>query len=69
MLAQHLKHVPPGPEGRPDDSPVVKSFYKINPARSTVYENDLYTMREELQKIPKSTKAHARGGVWRRFRS
>jgi len=62
MLAKYLKDVPPGPEWRPDDFPIVKSFYKVDPARSTVYENDLYKMREELQEIAKSIKAHAREG-------
>lgn len=46
------------PAGRLDDLPVVKSFYREDPARSTVFESDLYKMREEVEKIDRTIKSY-----------
>lgn len=62
MVVRHLEGKPPGPELRADDLPIVKSFYRVDPARSTVYESDLYKLREEAQQIAKTLKAHAAAG-------
>lgn len=48
---------PATPAWRADDIPVVKSFYAVDPARATVYESDLYAMREEVEKVYKSIQA------------
>lgn len=62
MLVHELEGKPPGPTLRADDLPLVKSFYRVDPARSTMFESDLYNMREEVQKIAKTVKAYAREG-------
>lgn len=62
MLVHQLEGKPPGPSLRADDLPLVKSFYRVDPARATVFESDLYNMREELQKIAKTVQAHAKEG-------
>lgn len=62
MVVRELEGKPPGPALRADDLPVVKSFYRVDPARSTVFESDLYKLREEAQQIAKTLKAHAKSG-------
>lgn len=53
---------PAGPSWRADDLPVVKSFYRVDPARSTVYESDLFNMRNELDQLYRSVNALQREG-------
>jgi hypothetical protein len=53
---------PPGPTLRADDLPMVKSFYRVDPARATVYESDLYKLREVAEEAAKTLKAHAKEG-------
>jgi len=62
MLVRKIEGKPPGPALRVDDLPVVKSFYRLDPARATVFESDLYKMREEVEEIFKSIKAAEREG-------
>lgn len=62
MVVRELEGKPPGPTLRADDLPVVKSFYRVDPARSTVYESDLYKLREEAAAVAKTLRAHAREG-------
>lgn len=62
MVVRNLEGKPPGPELRADDLPVVKSFYRVDPARSTMFESDLYKLREEAQQVAKTLKAHAKAG-------
>jgi septal ring factor EnvC (AmiA/AmiB activator) len=60
MLVRQLEGKPPGPSLRADDLPVVKAFYRVDPARATVFESDLYKMRAEVDAIAKSIKASAK---------
>jgi hypothetical protein len=62
MVVRELEGKPPGPTLRADDLPVVKSFYRVDPARATVYESDLYKLREQAQQVAKTLKAHAKAG-------
>lgn len=62
MVVRELEGKPPGPTLRADDLPVVKSFYRVDPARSTVFESDLYKLREEAQQVAKTLRAHAKAG-------
>mgnify|MGYP000090007673 CR=1 FL=1 len=54
MAIRKLENKPPGPSLRVDDLPVVRSFYRMDPARATVYESDLYKLRDDVDKIYKS---------------
>jgi hypothetical protein len=51
MVVRQAQDKPARPTLRADDLPVVKSFYRVDPARSTVYESDFYKMREEATKL------------------
>lgn len=42
---------PARPAMRVDDLPVVRRFYQVDPARATVFESDIYEMRQEIEKI------------------
>lgn len=48
---------PPQPASRLDELPIIKSFYEQSPARGTVYESDLYALREEVSQVYRSIKA------------
>jgi len=51
------KQAPPRPETRLDQVPLIGSFYRQEPAFSTVYETDLYKMRAEVEQVYKSVRA------------
>lgn len=51
---------PDRPAMRADDLPIVRAFYSVDPARSTVFENDVYKMRQEADAIIKEMNAKAR---------
>lgn len=57
MVVRKLDGKPQGPSLRADDVPLVKAFYRVDPARSTVYESDLYLMRQEVEKVYRSVTA------------
>lgn len=62
MAVRAAQGAPTGPALRLDDIPVVKTFYRMDPARSTVFESDLYKMREEIEKIHRSVTTLQKSG-------
>jgi hypothetical protein len=62
LLVRQMEDRPATPAWRADDIPGIKAFYRVEPARSTVYESDLYELRTEIEKVYKSAKAHEREG-------
>lgn len=54
MLVRQLEGQPPRPSLRADDIPVVRAFYRVDPARATVFESDLYKMRREVDELYRS---------------
>lgn len=58
MLVRKLEDQPARPELRLDDMPVVKSFYREHPARATIFESELYKMRDEVTKIANTIRAY-----------
>jgi Large polyvalent protein associated domain 38 len=51
LAVREATDAPPRPALRADDLPVVKAFYRADPARGTVFESDLYALRDEANKI------------------
>jgi hypothetical protein len=62
LAVRSMSDAPPSAALRADDLPVVKSFYRLDPARGTVYESDLYNMREEVDTIYRSVNALRKEG-------
>lgn len=62
LVVKQLSGAPRGPAMRLDDVPVVKAFYREDPARGTVFESDLYKMREEAEKVYRSINAARKDG-------
>jgi hypothetical protein len=62
IAVRAMTDAPPQPEMRADDIPVVKAFYRVNPARGTVWESDLYDMRAAVEEIHRGVKALEREG-------
>lgn len=62
MVARKLDGAPAQPALRLDQLPIVKSFYREDPAQSTVYESDLYQLRQQLDQTYNSVKAMGREG-------
>lgn len=58
MLVRKLEGQATRPELRLDDLPVLKSFYREDPARATIYESELYKMRDEVTKISNTIRAY-----------
>ena len=57
MAVSKLRGDPVKPATRLDQLPIIGSFYRQEPATSTVYETDLYKMRTEVEQIYKSVRA------------
>jgi hypothetical protein len=53
---------PPAPARRLDDLPMVREFYRMDPARATVYEQDLYALRTEVDEIYATVRDKAKKG-------
>jgi hypothetical protein len=62
MAVRQIIGAPDQPAMRADDIPVVKAFYRIDPARSTVWESDFYTMREAVDQVYRDVEALKREG-------
>ena len=62
MAIDAMKGAPPKPQMRLDEYPLVRVFYRQEPARATVYESDLYEMREKASEIYKSVMAQGKAG-------
>ncbi len=69
MVVRELQDAPVQPAPRLDDLPIVKAFVREAPARSTVYENDLYTVREHIEQVYRSASALAREGKTKEARA
>ena len=48
---------PPQPAKRLDEYPLIRAFYRQSPAASTVFENDLYNLRTQIEETYKSVRA------------
>ena len=55
-------NAPPQPATRLDELPVIRRFYRQEPAVATVFESDLYNLRTEVDKVYQSVKALRREG-------
>lgn len=62
MAVRALEGYPPQPAPRVDDLPVVRAFVRADPARSTVFESDLYKIREHVDAVYRSVKALEKEG-------
>lgn len=62
MLVRELEGKPAGPTMRWDDVPLVRTFYREDPARATQFESDLYSLRDQVGKIARTLKAYQRDG-------
>ncbi len=52
----------PAPARRLDDLPMVREFYRIDPPRATVFEQDLYALRTEVDEIFSTVQDKAKKG-------
>lgn len=57
-----MDNKPPAPARRLDDLPLVREFYRMDPARATVYEQDLYALRTEVEEIYATVRDKAKKG-------
>ncbi|MFG5410367.1 LPD38 domain-containing protein [Piscinibacter sakaiensis] len=62
LLVRQLEGKPPGPALRADDIPVVRAFYRVDPARATVFESDLYKVRQDVEQVFREINALKREG-------
>ena len=62
MAVRQLGDYPDRPALRLDDLPVVRAFYREDPARATVFEADLYRVREQVDQVYRSVLDAARKG-------
>ena len=53
----------PRPEMRMDDYPVIKAFYREDPARSTVFESDYWKVRKEIEAVHRSINQLKKDGL------
>jgi hypothetical protein len=63
-LAVHwATDAPTKPDYRPDQLPVIKSFYRgSEPARTTRYKTEMYEMLRELEQINRTIRSYAKQG-------
>lgn len=52
----------PAPARRLDDLPLVRDFYRMEPPRATVFEQDLYALRTEVEEIYQTVRDKAKKG-------
>lgn len=52
----------PAPARRLDDLPMVREFYRMDPPRGTVFEQDLYALRAEVEEIYATVQDKAKKG-------
>lgn len=62
LASRALMDMPPRPSMRIDDMPVVRSFLRAEPARSTKYLTEFYDLHEEVNEIYRTVRAYAREG-------
>jgi hypothetical protein len=62
MAVRQMGDYPDRPAMRLDDLPVVRAFYREDPARATVFEADLYRVREKVDQVYRSVMDAARKG-------
>ena len=63
MAVRAIEGYPPRPTMRTDELPVVRSFYQQDPARSTVFESDLYKLRDQADKAFKALRKEAKAAA------
>jgi hypothetical protein len=68
VLVRAADGAAPGPAARWDDIPIVRSFYREDPARATVFESDIYTMRAEVDALFKDVTSQAKDGHMKEVR-
>lgn len=62
MAVRSVQNAPEAPSSRLDDYPVIKAFYRVDPARATVFESDFWKVREEVEKVFRSVNALKKSG-------
>ncbi len=58
MLTREAEGAPTKPSWRWDDAPVIGTFYRSQPARSTRYADELYDLREKANKAYRTMQSH-----------
>ena len=58
----------PRPARRLDDYPVIKAFYREDPARSTVFESDFYKVRSKVEQVYASVNQLRKDGNYEQAR-
>lgn len=61
-MVRELQNAPERPTLRPDDIPLVRAFIRADPARGTVYESDLWAMRQEIEQIKRTILSEVKSG-------
>ena len=62
LAVRSATDAPERPASRMDDLPLVRAFYRQDPARATVFESDLYAMRAEIDDIVGSYRKALKAG-------
>lgn len=62
MAVKAMEGAPPSPKPRMDDYPVIRSFYRMEPARATQFESDFYELRTHIEQVYKTIMAEAKDG-------
>lgn len=62
VASRAMMDMPPQPEMRIDDWPVVRSFLRAEPARSTKYLTELYDLRARANQLYRTVRAYQREG-------
>lgn len=62
LAVQSAMDRPPGPTKRLDELPMIREFYRQDPARATVYEQDLFTLRAEVERLYNTVRDMAKKG-------
>ena len=57
-----LDNKAPAPARRLDDLPLVRDFYRMDPPRATVFEQDLYALRTDVEEIYETVRDKAKKG-------
>ncbi len=57
-----LDNKAPAPARRLDDLPLVRDFYRMDPPRATVFEQDLYALRADVEEVYETVRDKAKKG-------
>jgi hypothetical protein len=62
IAIRHATNAPARPESKVAELPIVKSFYRQEPARGTRFESEVFAMRAEIEKVYRSIEANKKDG-------